>query len=344
MEVFEMRKWTFAAVVVCALVCAPLASAASSPTVAPSSVTAIGQTGATLRGTVNPNGSATTYQFSWGTTNALGNLSPAAATTVGAGTAAVAESTKLTGLTPATTYYYALVATNSFGTTSTPVETFKTTGNPSPVATSEPATGLGRYQGTMVGSVSPNNQATTYYFQYGLTDTYGLQTGAKVVPLGTVPVTVSQLIPGLAPGTVFHYRLVAYHGSTSVSYGADETFLTYPWPRPGTTTTLSVKPRHDSKAPFEFAVSGTISRPALMPAARGCSGTVKVRYYAGSKLLSRSTVTVSSTCGYGATTKIRSLPHSILRPHRTARITVRVAFSGALYQGPSRAHKVVTVG
>jgi hypothetical protein len=344
MEVFEMRKWTFAAVVVCALVCAPLALAASSPTVAPSSVTAIGQTGATLRGTVNPNGSATTYQFSWGTTNALGNLSPAAATTVGAGTAAVAESTKLTGLTPATTYYYALVATNSFGTTSTPVETFKTTGNPSPVATSEPATGLGRYTATMVGIVTPNNQATTYYFQYGPTDTYGLQTGAKVVPLGTVPVTVSQAIPGLAPGTVFHYRLVAYHGSTSVSYGADESFLTYPWPRPRTTTTLSVKPSHDSTAPFVFALSGTISRPVLMPAARGCSGTVHIGYYAGSRRLASTNVTVASNCRYSATTRIGSLPRSILKPHRTAQITVRAAFRGALYQGPSYARKVLTVG
>jgi hypothetical protein len=339
-----MRKWTFAAVVVCALVCAPLALAASSPTVTPSSVTAIGQTGATLRGTVNPNGSATTYQFSWGTTNALGNLSPAAATSVGAGTAAVAETAKLTGLSPATTYYYALVATNSFGTTSTPVETFKTTGNPAPVATSEPVIGVGRYTGTLVGSVSPNNQATTYYFQYGPTDAYGLQTAAKVVPIGTVPVAVSQIIPGLAPGTVFHYRLVAYHGSTSISYGADETFLTYPWPRPQTKTTLSVKPSHDSKAPFVFAVSGTVSRPTLMPADRGCSGTVTVRYYAGSRRLASTDVQVASTCRYSATTKIGSLPRSILKPHRTAHITVRVAFRGALYQAPSRAHEVVTVG
>jgi hypothetical protein len=195
----------------------------------------------------------------------------------------------------------------------------------------------------MVGTVSPNNQATTYYFQYGLADTYGFQTAAKVLPVGTAPVAVSQLLGGLAPGTVFHYRLVASHGSTSVSYGADETFLTYPWPRPRTTTTLSVRPRHDSKAPFVFAVSGTISRPTVMPAIRGCSGTAKIRYYAGSKLLSSSTVPVSSTCGYGATARIHSLPRSILKPHRTAHITVRVAFSGALYQAPSRARKVVTV-
>jgi hypothetical protein len=339
-----MRKWTAAAVLACALVCAPLALAASSPTVAPGATTAIGQTAATLKGTVNPNGAATTYQFSWGLTNALGNVTPAVATSVGSGTAAVSETARLTGLSPATTYYFALVATNSFGTTSTPVETFKTTGNPAPVATSQPVTDLGRYQGEMVGSISPNNQATTYYFQYGLTTAYGLQTSPKVIPIGTAPVAVSQLLSGLAPGTVFHYRLVASHGSTSFAYGGDETFLTYPWPRPRTTATVSVKPSHDSKAPFVFAVSGTISRPTVMPATRGCSGTVRIRYYAGSKLLSSSTVPVSSTCGYGATTKIRSLSRSILKPHRTARITTRVRFSGALYQGPASARTVVTVG
>jgi hypothetical protein len=343
MEVFEMRKWTAAAVLACALVCAPLALAASSPTVAPGATTGIGQTAATLKGTVNPNGAATTYQFSWGVTNALGNLTPAAATSVGAGTTAVSETARLTGLSPATTYYFALVATNSYGTTSTPVETFKTTGNPAPVATSGPAVGLGRYQGTMVGAITPNNQTTSYYFQYGLTDAYGFQTSAKSVAAGTVPVGVGQLLAGLAPGTVFHYRLVAYHGSTSVSYGADETFLTYPWPRPHTTTTLSVSPSHDSKAPFVFALSGTISRPTVMPATRGCSGTVRVGYYAGTRRLASSDVTVTSLCRFSATTKIGSLPRSILKPHGTARITVRVAFGGALYQAPSTARTVVKV-
>jgi hypothetical protein len=339
-----MRKLTIGAVLAFALVCVPLALAASSPTVKPSAVTSIGDTSATLHGTVNPNGAATTYQFSWGTTNALGSLTPAAPATVGSGTAAVAESAKLTGLSPDTTYYYELLANNGDGSGSTPLETFKTTGNPAPTVTPEPAIGLGRYEATMEGYINPNNQATNYYFQYGLTTAYGFQTAGKPLPAGLAPVAVSQLIPGLAPGMVFHYRLVANHGSTSVTYGADETFETYPWPRPHVTTTLDVTPRHAARAPFVFDVKGTISRPTLMPAARVCSGGVKVSYYAGSRLLASTTVVVGSTCGYGATTKIGNLPRSILKPHHTARITVRVAFRGALYQAPSTAQKVVTVG
>jgi hypothetical protein len=339
-----MRKLTIGAVLAFALVCVPLALAASSPTVTASAVTSIGTTSATLHGSVNPNGAATTYQFSWGTTNALGTLTPATATVVGSGTAAVAETAKLTGLSPDTTYYYELVANNADGNGSTPVETFKTTGNPAPAVTPEGALGLGRYEATMEGYINPNNQATNYYFEYGLTTDYGFQTEGKPLPAGVVPVAVSQLIPGLAPGVVFHYRLVANHGSTSVTYGADETFETYPWPRPHTTSTLTVTPSHAAKAPFVFDLKGTISRPTLMPAARICSGTAKVSYYAGSRLLTSSTVTVGATCGYGATTKIGSLPRSILKPHHTARITVRVAFHGALYQAPSTVQKVVTVG
>ena len=339
-----MRKWTTAAVLACTLVFAGAALAASSPTVAPQAVTAIGDTGATLHGTVNPNGAATTYQFSWGTTSALGSVSPATAASAGAGTTAVSHSTKLTGLSPDTTYYYAIVATNGYGTTSTPVETFKTTGNPAPTITPLGASGLGRYVATMNGSISPNNQATTYYFEYGLTDEYGFQTTPKVLAAGTVPVTVSQVMAGIAPGTVFHYRLVASHGSTSTTYGPDETFETYPWPRPTTTTSLTISPSRASKAPFVFKISGAVSRPTLMPTTLGCSGVMKVSYVAGGRQLASRIITLPSTCAYSATIKIGRLPKSVLAPHRTARVSVRVSFRGAKYQAPSTVQKSATVG
>jgi hypothetical protein len=48
------------------------AVAASSPTVVTSTATHVGQTSAVLNGTVNPNGSSTTYFFQWGLTTAYG--------------------------------------------------------------------------------------------------------------------------------------------------------------------------------------------------------------------------------------------------------------------------------
>lgn len=339
-----MRKWTTAAVLAGALAWAPAAFAASSPAVSPGAVTAIGQTGVTLHATVTPNGAATTYQFNYGSSNTLGKFSPAAPASAGAGTTAVSESTKLTGLSPDTTYYYAVQATNSYGSTSSPVETFKTTGNPAPTITIEPATGVGRYVVTMVDTISPNNQATSYHFEYGLTDTYGFQTYSKTLPAGTTPVFVTQQMAGIAPGTVFHYRLVASHGSTSTTYGPDQTFETYPWPRPRVASGLTVSLRHASKAPFFFTVGGKYSRPTLMPPTVGCSGTVKISYRSGSRELTSQQVTVAPDCSYSASIRIGSLPSSILRANHTARITVRVRFGGAPYQAPATALKTVTVG
>jgi hypothetical protein len=327
-----------------ALVCAPAALAASSPTVKPAAVTSITQTDATLHGTIDPNGLATTYQFAWGLTSALGNFSPAVAASAGAGTASVSESTKLTGLAPSTTYYYALVAKNSSGTSSTPVETLKTTGNPAPTITTEPATDIGRYVATMVDTINPNNQATTYYFEYGLTDGYGFQTMPKTLATGTTPVFVTQVIAGIAPGTVFHYRLVATHGTVSASYGPDQTFETYPWPRPRTTAIFHVTPRHPAQAPVGLTLTGKVSRPSLMPSTVTCSGKVTVSLYAGSRKLSSQKVSVDSLCAYNATPRIGTLPSSILRPGHTARITVRISFGGTLYQAPATSSKVVTVG
>ncbi len=331
-----MRKLILAAAVVAALVCAPLAFAASSPTVSAGAATSIAATSATLHGSVNPNGLATTYQFEYGPTNALGKVSPATAASAGSGAAAVAEATKISGLSPDTTYYYALVAANSAGTSTTPVESFKTTGNPAPGATTDPAAGVSRYAATLVGTIAPNNQATTYWFQYGLTTSYGFQTVVNTLAAGSTPVTVSAALPGIAPGTVFHYRLVASHGSTSTTYGADVTFATLPWPRAHTSMTAAVSPHSAKKGPASFTVRGRIGLAYTTPAALGCRGTVAISYYDGRRQLARADVAVAPTCAYSARTRIgRSVK---------GRLTIKVRYGGDEYQAPATKQASVKVG
>jgi hypothetical protein len=321
---------------VAALVCAPLAFAASSPTVSAGAATAIAETSATLHGTVNPNGLATTYQFEYGPTNALGKVSPATAASAGAGTAAVAETTKISGLSPDSTYYYALVAVNSAGSSTTPVESFKTTGNPAPGATTDPAAGVSRYAATLVGTIAPNNQATTYWFQYGLTTTYGFQTAVFTVAAGSTPVTVSTALPGIAPGTVFHYRLVASHGSTATSYGADVTFGTLPWPRPHSSLTASVSPHSAKKGPATFTVRGRLGLAYTTPTALGCRGTVAISYYDGKHRLARANAAIAPNCAYSARTRIgRSVK---------GRLTIKLRYGGDTYQAPATKQTSVTVG
>ena len=75
------------------------------------------------------------------------------------------------------------------------------------------------------GTVDPNNQATSYYFEYGTTRRYGSRTGDAGAGSGDRARSVSADVGGLQPNTVYHYRLVASNPS-GVSSGADRTFRT----------------------------------------------------------------------------------------------------------------------
>jgi hypothetical protein len=68
---------------------------------------------AVLAGSVNPNGSNTSYYFQYGLTKAYG--SQTAIADAGAGTKAVPVRLAISGLQPLTVYHYRLVAVNSFG-------------------------------------------------------------------------------------------------------------------------------------------------------------------------------------------------------------------------------------
>jgi hypothetical protein len=84
----------------------------------------VGPTTATLNGTVNPNGLATSYHFVYGTTAAYGSATTALS--AGSGTSPAAVSATLTGLAPNTTYHYQLLAGNSVGPSSGADQTFTT--------------------------------------------------------------------------------------------------------------------------------------------------------------------------------------------------------------------------
>jgi len=94
------------------------------PTVTTGGVTGLTTTGATLDGTVNPNGVATTASFEWGTTTSYGQTT--AGQSAGSGTAAQAVSAALTGLAPCTTYHYRVTATSAGGTATGEDASFRT--------------------------------------------------------------------------------------------------------------------------------------------------------------------------------------------------------------------------
>ena len=83
------------------------------PSTVTSPATSVGPTTATLNGTVDPNGVATTLHFVYGASTAYGSTTATAS--AGSGTSGSGASATLTGLAPNTTYHYQLLASNSIG-------------------------------------------------------------------------------------------------------------------------------------------------------------------------------------------------------------------------------------
>jgi hypothetical protein len=72
--------------------------------------------------------------------------------------------------------------------------------------------------------VNPNGIATGYFFQYGPSTTYGLQTPTVSVGNGTIAAKVGQPISGLTQGIVYHYRVVGLYGAGQLVFGRDRIF------------------------------------------------------------------------------------------------------------------------
>lgn len=89
-------------------------SLSNAPSVITLAPTNIGQTSATMNGSVNPNSKVTTYHFEWGTTPSYGTSTTTAS--AGSGSAAVPVSSNIANLTNGTKYHYRIVATSSEGT------------------------------------------------------------------------------------------------------------------------------------------------------------------------------------------------------------------------------------
>ena len=199
------------------------------PVVATSPATAVTASAATLNGTVNPDGQATTYRFEYGTTTAYGNQTPPQ--DAGAGTGAQNVSAQVSGLSPSTVYHYRVVATNATGTSVSGDATFTTAAPQAPAATTRPATAVSAIAATLNGTVNPNGQPTTYRFEYGTTTAYGSQTPQQDAGAGTAAQTVSATVANLAPSTLYHFRLTATN-PTGTTSGADATFTTPALPPP----------------------------------------------------------------------------------------------------------------
>ncbi len=311
-----------------------VAVAASSPAVSTGGTSSRTSSSAVLHGTVNPNGAATGYQFQWGLTSAYGLANTVKS--VGSGTKAVSVQVTAGRLIPGTRYHYRVLAVNKFGETTGADQTFRTAGHPPPGVITGPPTQVGTSFATVTGAVNPNGEITSWAFQYGLTPFYGLQTFAASIPAGSAPTIVSATLQGLAAGTTFHYRLIALHGSTVLSTGADQTFITFPSPRPVPRVRASTNPHRDSSKPYVFTTNATVDRPFAFPPQLACVGNATIRYLLGHKQVASTLAPMQPNCTFSAGVVFNHLPgHG--KKNRKVHLRVLIHFRGNGYLAPSDA-------
>jgi phosphodiesterase/alkaline phosphatase D-like protein len=125
-------------------------------------------------------------------------------------------------------------------------------GASNPLVATGKASSITTTSATLNATVNPASRRTSYLFQYGLTTGYGLTTSTRSAGSGSKTVSVKLTASGLIPGTVYHYRVVAYN-SIGTSYGQDRAFTSSGHPPPGALTGATLKVGH------EFAVlTGTV--------------------------------------------------------------------------------------
>jgi hypothetical protein len=197
-------------------------SAGSAPSVTTVAATAISTNTATLNGSANPNGLAANGFFQWGLTTNYGQTT--ANTALGNGNSPVAFSHALiTSLSPAQTYHYRAVASNSVGIAYGTDMSFTTPAPPT--ATTLTATAVTASGATLNGSGVPGGAATSGYFQWGTNTSYGAASAPVSLGNGSGAVPFSSVLSSLSAGSTYHYRAVASN-SVGIAYGSDTSFIT----------------------------------------------------------------------------------------------------------------------
>jgi len=131
-----------------------------------------------LEGSVIPGGLTTRGWFDWGATTNFGNTTPPLDLSAGVVPQSIQQG--LTNLSPLTTYYFRVNASNNVGLVSGTNQTFTTFGPP-PVAATLAASNVSYATALLTGQSPFSSPPANYFIQWGLTTNYGNQAAAKVL-------------------------------------------------------------------------------------------------------------------------------------------------------------------
>jgi Tol biopolymer transport system component len=176
----------------------------------------VGPTTATLSGLVRPEGneySECFFEYGLTTNTSFEKKVPCnpGASAISADFSPHEVRAAITGLQSGADYRYKLVATNeSLGTLEGDQVTFGTLGVPR--IEEVQASGADQSSVTLEAKINPSGFGTSYRFEWGSTTAYGHVAPVEFEPFlgaGTGPIPVKTRLSGLAPGSAYHYRVVA---------------------------------------------------------------------------------------------------------------------------------------
>jgi hypothetical protein len=291
----------------------PIADAGTAP---PNAVTgvvsAVLPTSVTVAGTVNAEGTATTWYFQYGLATDASYGSRTASVSAGSSTGNVQVSRSLTGLTPATSYHFQIVATSSVATTYGADVSFNTSAAPAVITGA--ATNLTTSSATLNGIVNAEALGTNWYFQYGPTTSYGSKTPTTHLAASPNNTNVSVRITNLASNATYHFRLVAT-SSSGTTLGADFILTT------GLSVTLNT-------SVSEVVYGGSVNLSgAVSSGASGVQVTLKSERFDQASFSGVTTITTGSagTWTYTAQPTVRTTYEATVNAGTSSPLIVSVA-------------------
>jgi hypothetical protein len=192
----------------------------SIPTVTTNVATNITETSVTLKGSVNPNGLATTAWFDIERTSTLQSYDSTAPQSVGSGTNVVNVSVIFSPLIPTATYYYRVVGQNSAGTQRGSILSF--TALAGVAAPQNLTANPGNGQVTLKWSMNTESDFLRYRIYRGTSPSVTILSDSTIAGIADT----SKIITGLTNGTTYYFRITAVDSARNQSEFSNEASAT----------------------------------------------------------------------------------------------------------------------